>query len=88
MENNTEDKNLEENVQEEHKKPNGNSMTDGIILVACAYLIYLGVQMLIDLSKGASGASAAFNIPIGLIFIAAGAFFGLRLLIRARKNKK
>lgn len=88
MENNTEDKHNNENVPEEPKKKNGSSMTDGIMLVACVYLIYLGVQMLIDFSKGVAEASASFNIPVGLIFIALGAVFGLRILIHVRKNRK
>jgi flagellar biosynthesis component FlhA len=59
-----------------------------IMLVASAYIIYLGAKLLIDTAKGTPGMPKAASIGFGILFIIFGAVAGVINIKRLREQKK
>ena len=55
----------------------GSKFKDGIRIAAAAYLIYLGVKVISDAVKGATGEHEILFVIFGVVFIAVGAWIGI-----------
>ena len=55
----------------------GSKFKDGIRIAAAAYLVYLGVKVISDAVKGATGKNQILFVIFGVVFLAVGAWIGI-----------
>ncbi len=76
------------NPNEQEPKPK-NDTRSMLMVVVCAYVVYLGISLLVDLAKGTSDAPLWVAATFGTAFVLIGGWFivrYVRMILQGRRD--